>query len=189
METNITGVKAKKDKLIEEFEVTYLKLMNKLATNLTKYDDIVTEKAQKELQMMKTLSEIRSEVVSAYRGNSIDIMIKFVSATHLESLQGALDALKSSLMTDLLNSPDLMDFDLSEVVIDISVSEDVLLECLNNLNESKGCIIITHPCDPTVVICYLIWPCDMAVRITYLISRSSSLSCHMVIKGYFILGV
>ena len=30
-----------------------------------------------------------------------------------------------------------------------------------------------HPYDPTVVICYLIWPCDKAVRMTYLISHSS----------------
>ena len=35
---------------------------------------------------------------------------------------------------------------------------------------------IIHPCDPTVVICYLIWPCDIAVCITYLISHSSSLT-------------
>ena len=34
---------------------------------------------------------------------------------------------------------------------------------------------IIHPCDPTVVICNLIWPCDIAVCITYLISHSSSL--------------
>ena len=165
--TNITGAKAKKDKLLEEFDINCLELLNKFVLDFKKHDDIITEKAQKELQMMKTLSEIRSEVVSAYKGNSIDIMIKFVSATHLETLQGAMDALKSSLMTDLLNSPDLMDFDLSEVVIDISVSEDVLLECLNNLNESKGCIIII-PCDPTVLICCLLWPCDMAVHIAYL---------------------
>ena len=30
-------------------------------------------------------------------------------------------------------------------------------------------LLIIHPCDPTVVIWYLIWPCDIAVRITYLI--------------------
>ena len=48
---------------------------------------------------------------------------------------------------------------------------------------------IIHPCDPTVVICHLIWPCDIAVRITYLISHSSSLSYNTVIKGYFRLGV
>ena len=35
---------------------------------------------------------------------------------------------------------------------------------------------IIHPCDPTVVICYLIWPCDMAIPITYLISHSYSLT-------------
>ena len=35
---------------------------------------------------------------------------------------------------------------------------------------------IIHPCDPTVVICYLIWLCDIAVRITYLISHSYSLT-------------
>ena len=38
------------------------------------------------------------------------------------------------------------------------------------------------PCDPMVVICYLIWSCDMAVHITYFISHSSSLSCYTVIK-------
>ena len=48
---------------------------------------------------------------------------------------------------------------------------------------------IIHPCDPTVVICYLIWPCDITLLITHLISYSSSLSCHMVIKEYFMLGV
>ena len=45
-------------------------------------------------------------------------------------------------------------------------------------------IFIIHPCDPTVVICYLIWPCDIAVRITYPISHSPSLSYNTVIKGY-----
>ena len=48
---------------------------------------------------------------------------------------------------------------------------------------------IIHPCDPTVVICYLIWLCDTAVRITYLISHNSSLSYTTVIKTYFRLGV
>ena len=48
---------------------------------------------------------------------------------------------------------------------------------------------IILPCDPTVVICYLIWPCDIAVRTTYFISHSSSLSYNTVIKGYFRLGV
>ena len=45
---------------------------------------------------------------------------------------------------------------------------------------------IIHPCDPTVVIFYLIWSCDIAVHITYLISHSSPLSCYTVIKtnGY-----
>ena len=46
-----------------------------------------------------------------------------------------------------------------------------------------------HQCDPTFVICYLIWPCDIAVHITYLISHSSSLSYNTVIKGYFRSGV
>ena len=49
--------------------------------------------------------------------------------------------------------------------------------------------LIIHPFDPTVVICYLIWPCDIVVRITYLISHSSSLSYNTVIKGYFRLSV
>ena len=49
--------------------------------------------------------------------------------------------------------------------------------------------IIYYTCDPTVVICYLIWPCDIAVHITYLISHSSLLSYNTVIKGYFRLGV
>ena len=48
---------------------------------------------------------------------------------------------------------------------------------------------IIHPCDPTVVICYLIWPCDIAFRVTYLISHSSYVSYNTVIKGYFRLGV
>ena len=48
---------------------------------------------------------------------------------------------------------------------------------------------IIHPGDPTVVICYLIWPCDIAVCITYLISHSSSLTYTTVIKGYFRLSV
>ena len=47
---------------------------------------------------------------------------------------------------------------------------------------------IIHPCDPTLVIYYLIWLCDIAVRITYLIPHSSSLSYNTVIKGYFRLG-
>ena len=38
---------------------------------------------------------------------------------------------------------------------------------------------IIHPCDPTVVICYLIRPCDIAVCITYLISHSSSLTYNL----------
>ena len=55
----------------------------------------------------------------------------------------------------------------------------------------KFLYFIIHPCDPTVVVCYLIWPCDLTVHMTYLISysSSSSLSCHRVIKGYLWLGV
>ena len=62
----------------------------------------------------------------------------------------------------------------------------VMYKIPSNLNVY---IFIIHPCDPTVVICYLIWLCDIAVRITYLISHSSSLSYNTVIKGYFRLGV
>ena len=47
---------------------------------------------------------------------------------------------------------------------------------------------IIHPCNPTVVICCLIWPCDIAVCITYLISHSLSLSYNTAIKGNFRLG-
>ena len=47
---------------------------------------------------------------------------------------------------------------------------------------------IIHPCDPTVVMCYLIWPCDIDVRITFLISHSSSFSYNTVITGYFQVG-
>ena len=50
-------------------------------------------------------------------------------------------------------------------------------------------LFIIHPCDPSVMICYLIWPYDIAVRITYLISHSSSLSYNTENKGYFRLGV
>ena len=42
-----------------------------------------------------------------------------------------------------------------------------------------------HPCDPTVVICYVIWPCDISVHITYLISHSLSLGYDTANKGYF----
>ena len=38
---------------------------------------------------------------------------------------------------------------------------------------------IIHPCDPTVVICYLIWPCDTTVCITYLVSHSYSLTYNL----------
>ena len=46
-------------------------------------------------------------------------------------------------------------------------------------------LFIIHPCDPTVLICYLIWPCDIAFCITYLISHSSSLIYNTVIKRIF----
>ena len=47
-------------------------------------------------------------------------------------------------------------------------------------------LFIIHPCDPTAVICYLIWPCDIhvAVHITYLISHSLPLCYNTIIKGY-----
>ena len=150
LSTNVRGIKRKQSKgeedetskkvriqeEIDEFEVRCLKVLNKCMGKLEEAVD--TDEFHGPLQLIDTLLQYRSKVVPPLRqGNSIDIMIKFVSATHLESLQGALDALKSSLMADLLNSPDLVDFDLSEVVIDLSVSEDVLLECINNLYESK----------------------------------------------------
>ena len=40
---------------------------------------------------------------------------------------------------------------------------------------------IVHPCDPTVVICYLIWPCDTTICITYLVSHSYSLTYNLKI--------
>ena len=47
---------------------------------------------------------------------------------------------------------------------------------------------IIHPFDPTVVICYLIWPCDIAVYITNLVSHSSSLSFYSLIERIFQVG-
>ena len=44
---------------------------------------------------------------------------------------------------------------------------------------------IIHPCDPTVVIRYLIWSCNMAVHITYLISHSSSVILRLLRIFYF----
>ena len=38
---------------------------------------------------------------------------------------------------------------------------------------------IIHPCDPTVVICCLIWPCDTTICITYLVSHSYSLTYNL----------
>ena len=40
-------------------------------------------------------------------------------------------------------------------------------------------LLIIHPYDPTVVICYLIWPCDTTVCITYLVSHSNSLTYNL----------
>ena len=57
--------------------------------------------------------------------------------------------------------------------------------CITGVHSS---FFIIHPCDPTVVMCYLIRPCDIAVRITYLISHSSSLSYNTVIKKIFQVG-
>ena len=47
------------------------------------------------------------------------------------------------------------------------------------LTEHKDLDFIIHPCDPTVVVCYLIRPCDIAVCITYLISHSYSLTYNL----------
>ena len=49
-------------------------------------------------------------------------------------------------------------------------------------------LFIIHPCDPTIMIFYLIWSSDIAVCITYLISHSSSLGYNTVIKEYFRFG-
>ena len=51
--------------------------------------------------------------------------------------------------------------------------EHILIKNRLEGNIMTSVYIIIHPCDPTVVICYLIWPCDIAVCITYLISHSS----------------
>ena len=74
------------------------------------------------------------------------------------------------------------------------ITQQIILVTNSGFDQTSHIIIyenyfIIHPCDPTVVICYLIWLCDIAVRITYLISHSSSLSYTTVIKGYFRLGV
>ena len=60
---------------------------------------------------------------------------------------------------------------------------------INKVIVKENCeLFIIHPCNPTVVICYLIWPCDIAACITYLISQSSSLSYNTVIKKIFQVG-
>ena len=60
---------------------------------------------------------------------------------------------------------------------------------LHNAGVAATCEALLYSPDPTIVICYLIWPCDIAVPITHLISHGSSLSYNTVIKGYFRLGV
>ena len=70
--------------------------------------------------------------------------------------------------------------------------------------EDRVLVFIIHPCDPTVVFCYLIWLCDIGTVIQgpgfesrwgcmfftlVVLSHSSSLSCNTVIKRYFRFGV
>ena len=57
--------------------------------------------------------------------------------------------------------------------------ESMMYQMEQLMKNNAYCIItyfIIHPCDPTVVVCYLTWPCDKAVRITYHISHSYSLT-------------
>ena len=84
-----------------------------------------------------------------------------------------------------------MRFTLLYLSLDFQRLQSVIQSVTNvvlNVAEKPACSgdlernFIIHPCDPTVVICYLIWPCDIAVHITYLISHSSSLSYNTAIK-------
>ena len=76
----------------------------------------------------------------------------------------------------------------------VRLSDPTDFHVLNTQQTAKAYMsstFIIHPCDPIVVICYLIRPCDIhvGVCITYLISHSSSLSYKTVIKGNFRLSV
>ena len=48
-----------------------------------------------------------------------------------------------------------------------------------NQSYVKDTYFIIHPCDPTLVICYLIRPCDITACITYLISHIYSLTYNL----------
>ena len=66
-------------------------------------------------------------------------------------------------------------FKFIQVLVSLELLAEILMDIVLTLLNGEIPVFIIHPCDPTVVICNLIWPCDIAVCITYLISHSSSL--------------
>ena len=75
--------------------------------------------------------------------------------------------MKSQLLVLILNTLELVLIAIGDC--HMSTCETVKLTEPFLVYRAKDFII--HPCDHSVVICYLIWPCDIAVRITYLISH------------------
>ena len=92
------------------------------------------------LSCMRTheaLSAVHTELLDAKLGDSVTLTLKCVSACHLRALMSSLDSLQVALMEDLKQLPGCHDYDLTDLCIQIDITEEMYIECQEKLRQSK----------------------------------------------------
>ena len=132
----------KKKKELHSLEIEILKTLKENTVKLNKAKGRERQRLLKEMKFLRdTLkflyNKIHAEVRHAEQDKSITLTLKFVSAYHLKVFMASLNTLEQCLKADLKLLPTCQGYDLTDAAIQVTVAEDLYVECEANLKKSE----------------------------------------------------
>ena len=128
--TKVKGVKRRRTHYIDKDDVELLEKCIEDLSNAEHQD--VNVRAVKIL-----LKDIHSKIICSAKSNSVVWILKFVSSVHLRALVNKKDAIQDAILNYLQDTQELNEYDFTEAEVDVEFSQEVMLECENNLQYSK----------------------------------------------------
>ena len=128
--TKVKGVKRRRTHYIDKDDVELLEKCIEDLSNAEHQD--VNVRAVKIL-----LKDIHSKIICSAKSNSVVWILKFVSSVHLRALVNKKDAIQDAILKYLQDTQELNEYDFTEAEVDVEFSQEVMLECENNLQYSK----------------------------------------------------
>ena len=139
---SINGAKRKRTEIHDVTEVESKYLINEIDVEEIELciEDLkhVAHKNARVQRVQDSLKAIHSRIMGAGRGGSVIWILKFVSSAHLKALMDQRNSIKKALLNYLMEAPEMEEYDFTEAEVELEISEEVLKECQDNLQNSKN---------------------------------------------------